>query len=113
MSRTQRPEPLRLPPALKAQLFDYRRRVWSIKMAEAAGVAVFSVVLAFLCVLALDRLWDTPRWLRLLLWMAALGGCGIVPCTLPDQSFTSYTAPGSWSAAGVCRRRGWNSPSQV
>lgn len=78
----QRPEPLRLPTALEAQLHGFRRRVWTIKMAEAAAVAVFSVILAFLCVFALDRLWDTPRWLRLLFWIAAAGGCGIVPLYL-------------------------------
>ena len=82
MSIAQRPEPLRLPAALEAQLYGFRRRVWTIKMAEAAGVAVFSVILAFLCVFALDRLWDTPPWLRLLFWIAALGGCGIVPLYL-------------------------------
>ena len=79
MSITQRPEPLQLPATLEAQLHAFRRRVWAIKMAEAAGIAVFAIVMAFLCVFALDRLLDTPRWVRLLVWFAALGGCAILP----------------------------------
>ena len=82
MSMAQRPETLRLPETLEAQLSGFRRRVWTIKMAEAAAVAVFAVIATFLAVFAFDRLWDTPRWLRLLLWMVALGSCGIVPLYL-------------------------------
>ena len=46
----------------ETQLHDFRRRVWTIKMAEAAAVATFGVVLALLCVFALDRVTDTPGW---------------------------------------------------
>ncbi|MCP5116772.1 MAG: hypothetical protein GY953_38585, partial [bacterium] len=38
MSITQRPELLRLPPTLETQLHGFRRRVWAIKMTEAAGM---------------------------------------------------------------------------
>ncbi len=79
MSIAQRREPLRLPTTLEAQLHAFRRRVWAIKMAEAAAAAVFAVMTAFLCVFALDRLWDTPRWLRLGVWAGAVCGCAIVP----------------------------------
>lgn len=79
MSIVQIQEPLSLPASLEQQLRSFRRRVWIIKMAEAAGVAVFAVIVAFLCVFVLDRLWDTPRWLRFCVWTAALCGCAIVP----------------------------------
>ncbi len=79
MSTPNHPDPLRLPATLESQLLGFRRRVWTIKLAEAAGIAVFAVIMAFLCVFAVDRLWDTPRWLRLLFLLAALGGCAVVP----------------------------------
>ena len=79
MSVTQAREPLSLPAGLQRQLHAFRRRVWTIKMAEAAGAAVFAVIVAFLCVFALDRLWDTPRWLRFGVWTGAMCGCAIVP----------------------------------
>jgi hypothetical protein len=82
MTIAQRREALRLPETLEAQLHGFRRRVWAIKMAEAAGAAVFAVIAAFLGIFVLDRLWDTPRWLRLAVWAAALGGCAIVPLYL-------------------------------
>ena len=79
MSIAQRQDLLRLPTTLEAQLLGFRRRVWTIKMAEAACIAVFAVVVAFLCVFAVDRLWDTPWWLRMDAFLGALCGCAIVP----------------------------------
>lgn len=79
MTTAFRRDPLRLPTTLEVQLHAFRRRVWTIKMAEAAGAAVFAVMIAFLCVFALDRVVDTPWWLRLGVWLGALGGCAIVP----------------------------------
>ena len=64
------------------QLHAFRRRVWVIKMAEVVAAAVFAVMTAFLCVFALDRLWDMPRWLRLGVWAGAMCGCAIVPLYL-------------------------------
>ena len=82
MSLAQSREPLRLPASLQAQLHEFRRRVWTIKMAEAFGAAVFVVLATFLCVFAADRLGDTPRWLRSSIWTAAACGCAIVPLQL-------------------------------
>ncbi len=79
MAMTQRDEPLRLPASLQRQLHGFRRRVWTVKMAEAAGIAVFAVFVAFLCVFGLDRLADTPGWLRCVIFLGALGGCAVVP----------------------------------
>jgi hypothetical protein len=82
MSMSQAREPLHLPASLQTQLFAFRRRVWTIKLAEAAALAVVAVTMAFLCAFALDRLWDTPRWLRFGIWAGAIGGCAIVPLCL-------------------------------
>lgn len=79
MSIPQRQDLLRLPTTLQSQLRDFRRRVWTIKMAEAAGVAVFALAIAYLSVFALDRLWDTPRVLRFGILIGALAGCATVP----------------------------------
>ena len=48
MSLAQPHERLQLPTTLETQLYEFRRRVWTVKMLEAAGVAVFSVVVALL-----------------------------------------------------------------
>lgn len=79
MSIAQRQDLLRLPTTLETQLLGFRRRVWTIKMAEAVFVGIFSVVAAFLCVFAVDRLWDTPWWLRTAAFLGALCACAIVP----------------------------------
>ena len=73
---------LQLPDSLQAQLHDFRRRVWSIKMVEAACAAVFGVVVAFLLTFVLDRATDTPAWVRGgLLALAALS-CAIIPLSV-------------------------------
>jgi hypothetical protein len=82
MSVAQVRDPLGLPAGLQAQLREFRRRVWTIKSAEAAAAAACVVTLAFLLVFALDRLGDTPRWVRLGVWAAAICGCAIVPLQL-------------------------------
>lgn len=75
-------ERLQLPDALRLQLLDFRRRVWSIKTAEAVFAAAFGVVVAFLLMFAVDRAWDTPAWLRTTLFVAAAIGCATVPVAL-------------------------------
>ena len=47
---------LRLPESLEAQLRDYRRRVWAIKLFEALAAAACGVLVAFLALFVWDRL---------------------------------------------------------
>jgi hypothetical protein len=54
-----------LHPVLTNKLGDFRRRVWAVKLAEGAFAAVFGLALSYLVVFALDRVWDTPGWVRL------------------------------------------------
>ncbi len=70
---------LRLPEGLQEQLHDFRRRVWSIKLIESTCASIFGIVLAFLILFAIDRVWDTPGWVRISLFIAALVGCTTIP----------------------------------
>jgi hypothetical protein len=79
MSLIQTPDRLQLPGALEAQLHDFRRRVWSIKMIEAACAAVFGLVVPFLAMFAIDRLWDSPVWMRGGMFLLAACGLALVP----------------------------------
>jgi len=75
-------ERLELPESLRTQLRDYRRRVWTVKMAEAVLAAAFGVVAAFLLMFTLDRVWDTPGWPRVALFGLAAVACAVVPLWL-------------------------------
>jgi hypothetical protein len=63
-------------------MFAFRRRVWAVKLAEAAFGAAFGVLLAYLLTFTLDRLWDTPAGVRLGIFWAAIAGCTLVPLAL-------------------------------
>ena len=69
-----------LPPILETKLADFRRRVWLVKLAEGILAAVFALVLSYLLVFALDRVMETPGWLRLIL---LLGGALVLGLGLP------------------------------
>lgn len=73
---------LKLPDSLQAQLHDFRRRVWKIKSIEAACGALFGIFVSYLVVFGLDRITDTPAWLRSAICMAAVAGCAFVPVYL-------------------------------
>ncbi|HEX5470295.1 MAG TPA: hypothetical protein VFW73_00320, partial [Lacipirellulaceae bacterium] len=79
MSQAQWHNELRIPAALALQLRAFRRRVWSIKLVEAVAIAIMSVLIAFLIVFVLDRLFDTSAWLRAAIGLAAVVGI----CALP------------------------------
>src|SRR5436190_16865087 len=70
---------LQLPTSLEAQLLEFRRRVWIVKSIEAAGAAVFGVVLGYLAIYVLDRMVDTPAALRLAIFLLAMLGCAVLP----------------------------------
>ncbi|HZW30145.1 MAG TPA: hypothetical protein VFF52_05515, partial [Isosphaeraceae bacterium] len=79
MSLAYRHERLRLPDGLQRQLHEFRRRVWAIKLTEAACAAGFVVVAAYLLMFLFDRAGDTPAWIRAGLLAAAALGCVMVP----------------------------------
>jgi hypothetical protein len=79
MSLVRAGDPLQLPETLQDQLHAFRKRVWSIKMIEAVAGAVFGVVVAYLLLFVLDRVWDTPLWARYALFIAAAVSCAVIP----------------------------------
>ena len=73
---------LQVPATLKTQLLDFRRKVWTTKMVEAASIAIFGICMAFLCVFIADRLTNTPVWMRTTAFVLALAGCMVAPVYL-------------------------------
>lgn len=65
-----------LPPLLQAALEQYKKRVWGIKLAEGALSALFGLLISYLVVFCLDRVFDTPALLRALI--LAIGMVGMV-----------------------------------
>lgn len=53
-----------LPPILESKLADFRKRVWIVKLTEGLLAAAFGIVLSYVLVFALDRVMETPVWLR-------------------------------------------------
>jgi hypothetical protein len=71
---------LPLPPRLREKLEHFRERLWSVKIAEGALAGVTGLSCSYLLVFSLDRLIDTPVWLRVSLM---LGGFAIPALGIP------------------------------
>ena len=71
--------PLPLPPRLCSKLSKFRQRVWLVKLAEGLLASIFGLGFSYLLVMGLDRVIDTPAWLRGLLLFAgaAIPGLGL------------------------------------
>ena len=63
-----------LPPRMKAALEQYQKRVWVIKLAEGALAAIFGVLISYIIVFCLDRVFDTPTLLRVLILVVGIVG---------------------------------------
>lgn len=59
-----------LPQALETKLADFRQRVWTVKLIEGLLAAAFGLALSYLLVFVLDRVMETPVWLRASLLIA-------------------------------------------
>ena len=82
MSVSQPNAGLKLPSSLKTQLDEFRRRVWTIKSIEAACGALFGIFVSYLVVFGLDRIMDTPAWIRMAIFLTAVAACAYVPVYL-------------------------------
>jgi hypothetical protein len=82
MSVTCAPDRLRLPDALQAQLHEFRRLLWTIKVVEAVAAACFGLLVAYLLLFCVDRVWETPDWVRVALFVAAAVACARIPLAL-------------------------------
>ncbi len=54
-----------IPESLHRQLVAFRRHLWRIKVFEAIAAGVVGLLVSFLLVYGLDRVWVTPGWARL------------------------------------------------
>ena len=63
----QSPVEIPIPESLRKQLGEFRRRLWRAKIAEAILAGCFGLLFSFLLVFALDRVWQTPALVRLLI----------------------------------------------
>ncbi len=68
---------LELPSATREKLESFRRRIWVVKLAEGVLAATFGLLLSYLLVFLLDRVWDTPGWLRAALLILGATGLAI------------------------------------
>ncbi len=77
-SRTHSPK-LVVPDSLKQQLRAFRGRVWTTKIVEAFAIGAVGLLLAFLTVYVCDRLLDTPREARIVIFLTSLALWLFVP----------------------------------
>ena len=63
-----------LPPRMKAALEQYQKRVWTIKLAEGALAALFGILVSYIIVFGLDRVFDTPTLVRVLILVIGMVG---------------------------------------
>ena len=70
---------LRLPADLQRQLYGFRSLIWKIKSIEAVCGAVCGVIVGYLALFAIDRLLETPQWIRIGIFAFALAACTVVP----------------------------------
>jgi hypothetical protein len=69
-----------IPEALRLQLDDFRRHLWRVKIMEAVAAGVIGLLFSFLLVYGLDRIWQTPGWLRMVILLAGVSlFAGFVP----------------------------------
>ncbi|MES2439242.1 MAG: hypothetical protein V4584_09245 [Verrucomicrobiota bacterium] len=61
-----------IPEALRLQLDDFRRHLWRVKIMEAVAAGVIGLLVSFLLVYGLDRIWQTPGWVRLGILLAGI-----------------------------------------
>ena len=71
--RTQK-DAVNLPPRMKAALEQYQKTVWIIKLAEGTLAAIFGLMISYLVVFGLDRIFDTPALLRVLILITGMVG---------------------------------------
>ena len=75
MNQTQSKENnINLPPRMKSALNQYKKRVWIIKLAEGTLAALFGLIISYLVVFGLDRLFDTHALLRGLILITGMIG---------------------------------------
>ncbi len=70
------PSQTAIPESLRLQLADFRRHLWRIKILEAGAAGIIGLLVSFLLVYGLDRVWPTPGWVRLVILVAGVSLVG-------------------------------------
>ncbi len=65
-----KPIQVAIPDSLRSQLDDFRKQLWRIKVIEAIAAGLIGLLVSFLLVYGIDRLFPTPGWARLALLLA-------------------------------------------
>jgi len=76
----QTPQPVPIPESLRLQLEEFRRHLWRIKVLEAIIAGIIGLLASFLLVFGLDRIWQTPP---LVLLLILVGGTSIFAVFAP------------------------------
>ncbi len=71
---TEPQEKIKIPPRMKAALERYQKRVWTIKLAEGVLAAIFGILVSYIIVFCLDRVFDTPTLLRVIILAVGMVG---------------------------------------
>lgn len=66
------PHQVEIPESLRRQLAEFRRHLWRAKILEATAAGFIGLLVSFLLVYGLDRVWQTPGWARLLILVGGI-----------------------------------------
>ncbi|MGJ8633165.1 MAG: hypothetical protein ACSHX7_04535 [Luteolibacter sp.] len=61
-----------IPESLRLQLEEFRKILWRRKVIEAVAAGLIGLLLSFLLIFGLDRIWQTPGWARLLILVSGV-----------------------------------------
>ena len=64
MSEALNKPALKIPDRMRSKLQRYQRKIWTVKLIEAACAAVFGLLVSYLAVFVLDRFYDTTALTR-------------------------------------------------
>ena len=68
---------LQIPDRMRSKLEKYQKRIWLIKLVEGLCAAAFGLLVSYLVVFALDRVYDTSGLLRTMILLTGSVGLAI------------------------------------
>lgn len=66
------PSKTEIPESLHRQLGAFRAHLWRVKVVEAVAAGFIGLFVSFLIVYGLERVWQTPGWLRFVILLAGV-----------------------------------------
>lgn len=61
-----------IPESLRKQLEEFRKTLWRRKVLEAVAAGLIGLLVSFLLIYGLDRVWQTPGWARLVILLSGI-----------------------------------------